>query len=44
MHFRFTLDSSVTDLWNIDLLDIHLDFLDTDIHSKNFVCAQDPRR
>ena len=34
MHFRFALDLSDTDLWNIDLLDIHLDLLDTDIPSK----------
>ena len=38
MHFRFALELSDIDLWNIDLLDIHLDLLDTDIPSKNFVC------
>ena len=32
---------SDTDLWNIDLLDTHLDFLDIDITSKHFVCLQD---
>ena len=32
---------SDTDLWNIDLLDTHLDLLDTDITSKHFVCLQD---
>ena len=32
---------SDTDLWNIDLLDTHLDLLDTDITSKNFVCLRD---
>ena len=34
MHFGFALDSSDIDLWNIDLLDTHLDLLDTDIPSK----------
>ena len=29
------------DLWNIDLLDTHLDLLDRDIPSKHFVCLQD---
>ena len=28
-------------LWNKDLLDTHLDLLDTDITSKNFVCLRD---
>ena len=41
MHFGFALDSSDIDLWNIDLLDTHLDLLDTDIPSKNFVCLPD---
>ena len=41
MHFGFTLDSSDIDLLNIDLLDVHLDLLDTDIPSKYFVCLQD---
>ena len=31
MHFGFALDLSDIDLWNIDLLDTHLDLLDTDI-------------
>ena len=39
-HFGFTLDLSDIDLWNIDLLDTHLDLLDTDITSKNFVSLQ----
>ena len=30
MHFGFALELPDIDLWNIDLLDIHLDFLDTD--------------
>ena len=34
MHFGFALELSDIDLWNIDLLDIHLDLLDTDIPSK----------
>ena len=38
MHFRFALDSSDIDLLNIDLLDTHLDLLDTDIPSKYFAC------
>ena len=36
MHFGFALDSSDIDLLNIDLLDTHLDLLDTDIPSKHF--------
>ena len=35
MHFGFVLGSSDIDWWNIDLLDTHLDLLDTDILSKN---------
>ena len=41
MHFVFALDSSDIDLWNIDLLDKHLDLLDTDIPNKYFVCLKD---
>ena len=41
MHFGFALDSSDTDLLNIDLLDIYLDLLDTDIPNKQFLCLQD---
>ena len=41
MHSAFTLDSSDIDLWNIDLLDTHLNLLDTDNSSKPFVCLQD---
>ena len=41
MYFGFTLDSSDIDLWNIDLLDAHLDLLESDISSKHFVCLQD---
>ena len=41
MHFGFALDSSDIDLLNIDFLDAHLDLLDTDIPSKQFVCLQD---
>ena len=33
MHFGFVLELSNIDLWNIDLLDTHLDLLDTDIPS-----------
>ena len=36
MHIGFALDSSDIDLLNIDLLDTHLDLLDTDIPSKHF--------
>ena len=36
MHFGFALELSDIDLRNIDLLDTHLDLLDTDIPSKNF--------
>ena len=38
MHFRFTLELSNVDLLNIDLLDKHLDMLDTNIPSKYFAC------
>ena len=38
MHFGFALELSNVDSLNIDLLDIHLDLLDTDIPSKYFVC------
>ena len=41
MHFGFALDSPDTDLRNIDLLDTHLDLLDTDIPSKHLVYLQD---
>ena len=41
MHFGFALDLSDIDLWNIDLLDKHLDMLHTDILSKHFLCLQD---
>ena len=41
MHFRFSLDSLDLDLWYIDLLDTHLDSLDTDIPSKHIICLQD---
>ena len=37
MHFGFALELSNVDLLNIDLLDTHLDLLDTDIPSKYFV-------
>ena len=37
MHFGFALELSNVDLLNIDLLDAHLDLLDTDIPSKYFV-------
>ena len=36
MHLGFALDLS-----DIELLDTHLDLLDTDIPSKHFVCLQD---
>ena len=38
MHFVFTLEISDIDLRNIDLLDTHLDLLDTGIPSKYFDC------
>ena len=31
MHFGFAMDSSDTDMWDIDLLDKDLDLLDTGI-------------
>ena len=37
MHFGFTLEMSDIDLLNTDLLDTHLDLLDTDIPSNYFV-------
>ena len=39
MHFGFALELSNVDSLNIDLLDTHLDLLDTDIPSKNFPCV-----
>ena len=41
MHFGFTQVSSDIDLGNIDLLDTHLDLLDTDIPSKLFASLED---
>ena len=38
MHFGFALELSNIDLWNIELLDTHLDLLDTDTPNKYFVC------
>ena len=38
MHFGFALELSDIDLQNIDLLDTHLDLLDTNILSMYFVC------
>ena len=38
MYFGFALKLSDMDLWNIDLLDRHVDLLGTDIPSKHFVC------
>ena len=44
MHLVFALELSDIDLWNIDLLDTHLDLLSpdkyTDIPSKYFICLQ----
>ena len=40
MYLGFALDLSDIDLWNIDLLDTHVDLLNTDIPSKHFVCLQ----
>ena len=38
MHFGFALELSNVDLLNTDLLDTHLDLLDTNIPSKYFAC------
>ena len=38
MYFGFALELSNVDLLNIDLLDTHLDLLDTDISSKYIAC------
>ena len=38
MYFGFALELSNVDLLNIDLLDAHLDLLDTDIPSEYFTC------
>ena len=38
MRFELALELSNVDLSNIDLLDTHLDLLDTDIPSKYFAC------
>ena len=40
MHSRFDLDSSDIDLLNIDLLDTHLDMLDTNIPSKHLFLSK----
>ena len=44
MHFRFAIELSDIDLWNVDLLDTHLDLSSpdkyTDIPSKCFVCLR----
>ena len=40
MNFRFAINLSDIDLWDIDMLDTDLDLLDTDIPSKHFVCLQ----
>ena len=44
MHFGFALELSNVDLLNIDLLDTHLDLLDTDIPSILFVSIVSSRR
>ena len=41
MHFGFALELSDIGLLNINLLDTHLDLLNTDIPSKCFVCLHD---
>ena len=38
MYFGIVLELADIDLWNVDLLDTHLDLLDIDIPSKYFVC------
>ena len=40
MHFGFAIVSSDIELGNTDLLDTHLDLLDTDIHNKPFTSLQ----
>ena len=42
MHFGFALELSNVDVLNTDLLDTHLDLLDTDISSKYFVFFLSP--
>ena len=44
MHFGFALELSNVDSLNIDLLDTHLDLLDTDIPSKYFACLHNVSR
>ena len=39
MHSVFVLELLDIDLWNIDLLDTHLDLLETDIPNKYFVSS-----
>ena len=41
MHFGLALDSSDIHLWNIDLLDAHLDLFYTNIPIKHFVSLQE---
>ena len=44
MPFGFALELSGIDLWKIDLLDTHLDLLDTDIPSFFFMSIMSSRR
>ena len=39
MHSVFVLELLDIDLWNIDLLDTHLDLLDTDLPNQYFVSS-----
>ena len=41
MHFRFALDSSYVDLWDIDLLDTDLDLWGTDIQCLSPIHLED---
>ena len=44
MYFGIVFELSDIDLWNVDLLDTHLDLLDTDIPSILFVSIVSSRR
>ena len=44
MYFGFALELSDIDLWNINMLDTHLDLLDTDIPSVSFLSIVSSRR
>ena len=43
MHFRFAVELSDIDLWNIYLLETHSNLLDADIPGNYFVCLHNDK-